>query len=164
MHIKNFSYESLKKLYLKVCKKEHIELQTDEDLDQDDVFMFLPAGALDKPLIRMAPIWTSPMQLLKFFKALVKANYEHLITEPISNTTPAQHKLAVLTAALAVARSYGVLFGDNIIKTSLDSTFKDCSNTIPDDGGAITVHSNMDGFYTLYKKPLNLTLYRKTSK
>lgn len=164
MNIKKYPYEHLKKLYLKVCKQENIELQTDEDLTEEDVFLFLPYDPSDRSIIKMSLPWTSPMQLLKFFMAVARANYKHLIPEPINTTTTAQHKLAVLTAALAVARYYGVLFGDNIIKASLDNTFKDCSNTISDDGGAITVHSNMDGFYTLYNKPLNLTAYRKTSK
>ena len=163
MHIKKYPYEHLKKLYLKVCKQENIELQTDEDLTEEDVFLFLPYDPSDRSIIKMSLPWTSPMQLLNFFKAVARANYKHLMPES-TNTTPAQYKLAVLTAAIAVARSYGVLFGDNIIKSSLDSTFKDCSNTIPDEGGAVTVHSNMDGFYTLYNKPLNLTAYRKTSK
>ena len=148
---------------LKSCKQESIELQTDEDLTEEDVFLFLPNDPSDRPLIRISLPWTSPMQLLKFFMAVARANYKHLIPEP-ANTTPAQHKLTVLTVALSVASSYGVLFGDNIIKASLDNTFKDCYNTIPDEGGAITVHSNMDGFYTLYNKPLNLTAYRKASE
>lgn len=163
MHIKKYPYEHLKKLYLKVCKQENIELQTDEGLAEELVFLLLPVNSSDRPLIRMPLPWTSPIQLLNFFKAVARASYKHLIPES-ANTTPAQHKLAVLTVALAVARSYGVLFGDNIVKASLDNTFKDCSDTIPDEGGAITVHSNMDGFYTLYNKPLNLTAYRKGSK
>lgn len=163
MNIKKYPYEHLKKLYLKVCKQENIELQTDEDLAEEDVFLFLPSNPPDRPLIRMSLPWTSPMQLLNFFKAVARARHTRAIAELISST-PAQHKLAVLTVALAVARSYGVLFGDNIIRASLDNTFKDCSDTIPDEGGAVTVHSNMDGFYTLYNKPLNLTVYRKTSK